>query len=69
MSRTDTADAPKTITADETNVKWYSPAIGDHLRPATRKLLEEYAKIPSDEVEDLIYKIVSLLSLPRLQSP
>jgi hypothetical protein len=39
----------------------YQQFIGDNLTPYGRKIFEEYAGIPSAEVEAHIYKVVSLI--------
>jgi hypothetical protein len=39
------------------NVAWYSETI-DRLGDPTRKPLEKYSKVPADEVEAHIYKVV-----------
>jgi hypothetical protein len=42
------------------HVPWYDPKL-KKLGPSGRELLENYSKIPSTEVEDHIYKIVSFV--------
>ena len=38
--------------------RWYYKAIDDHVSLESRRLLEEYSHIPSDEVDLHIYKLV-----------
>ena len=43
------------------DVPWFQAEIGSSLTEEGRRLLEDYSKIPHDEIEDHIYKIVSVL--------
>ena len=38
--------------------RWYYQDIDGRIKPESRKLLEEYSHIPSEEVDSHIYKLV-----------
>lgn len=38
---------------------WYQDLLGNKLSPEARKLFEQYSKIPAQEVEAHIYRVVS----------
>ena len=46
--------------------RWYYQDIDGHIKPESRRLLEEYSHIPSQDVDSHIYKLVPA---PFLQSP
>jgi hypothetical protein len=48
---------------NSTEVAWYKEAIGPKLGPTARKILEEYSKIPADQLESHVSKIVCLSPL------
>lgn len=54
-----TAD-PDEVAKGDTNVPWYANSIGARLGKSARELLENYSKIPADEVESHVFKIVSV---------
>jgi hypothetical protein len=41
-----------------TDVAWYNEDVGNKLGPKAREILEEYSKIPADQVESHVSKIV-----------
>ena len=47
---------------NSTDVPWYNGDIGPKLGPKAREILEGYSKIPADQVESHVSKIVGLLS-------
>jgi len=57
MAQTDIPDAEKRIGNRDKTVPWYNPDLGSKLTPSARQLFETYSKIPSDSVEDHVYKI------------
>jgi hypothetical protein len=60
MAWTDVKNVEEKINAREKDVPWYNPSIENKLGPSARELLENYNKIPPAEVEDHVYKIVSI---------
>jgi hypothetical protein len=50
----------------DTNVPWYANSIGTRLGKTARQLLENYSKIPADEVESHVFKIVSFSHVKSL---
>lgn len=66
MAQTDIPDAAAKIGSRDKNVPWYIPSLDEKLIPSTRELFESYSKIPANEVENHVYKIVSPHVLPSL---
>lgn len=62
MAETDIPDAAQRIGSRDKTVGWYEPTLGEKLTPSARELFEAYSKIPADEVESHVYKIVPLCS-------
>src|ERR1700761_8860185 len=62
MAHTDIPNAIQKIETRDKDVPWYNPSLDQKLAASTRELLETYSKIPADQVENHVYKIV-LLSL------
>ena len=58
MAETDIPDAETKIANREKDVPWYNPHLGKKLGDSVRELLETYSKIPAEDVEDHVYKIV-----------
>jgi len=58
MAQTDIPNATEKIQERSTDVPWFYQSIGDKLGPSPREVLEHYSKIPADEVEAHVYKIV-----------
>jgi hypothetical protein len=58
MTNTDIPNAPAKIEGRSKDVAWYSPSPGGKLGPAARELLENYSRIPSEEVENHVKIIV-----------
>ena len=42
---------------------WYQASLDNKLSPEARKLFEQYSKIPAQEIETHIYKVVSYFLL------
>ncbi len=64
MAWTDVQDVEAKVNAREKNVPWYNPNLENNLGPSARELLENYSKIPPDEVEDHVSKIVIFCDCP-----
>ena len=58
MTDTDIPSALAKIERRSKDVAWYSPSPGEKLGPAARELLENYSRIPSEEVESHVKNIV-----------
>jgi hypothetical protein len=58
MANTDISNALDKMKARSKDLPWYSPNPGDKLGPAARQLLENYSRIPPEEVEDHVKRIV-----------
>ena len=58
MTGTDVATTKTNIRGKD--VAWYREEIGDKLGVPARELLEQYSKIPPEEVESHVKKIVYL---------
>ena len=54
------ADVEARIDLGDRNVSWYDPKI-KQISASGRELLENYSKIPPAEVEDHVFKIVSIV--------
>lgn len=54
---------------DNRDAPWYAENIGKKLGKSARKLLENYSKIPADEFEDQILKIVSFAQISCITEP
>lgn len=52
--------------ADISLPPWFQSKIGYSLTPPGRQLLEEYSGISASEVEEHIYKIVSVLKIDSI---
>ena len=65
MAQTDIPDAPKKIDNRDKDVPWYNPNLGQKLGDSARELLESYSKIPADDVEDHVYRIVFIVKVVR----
>jgi len=63
MAETDIPDALKKIDNRDKGVPWYNPDLGQKLGDSARELLESYSKIPAEDVEDHVYKIVFSLKV------
>ena len=57
MANTDIPDAMARIDARAKDVPWYKPSVGDKLGTPARELLENYSKIPPEEVASHIEKL------------
>jgi hypothetical protein len=58
MAETDIPDALAKIDNRDKDVLWYNPNLGKKLGDSARELLESYSKIPAEDVENHVYKIV-----------
>lgn len=63
MAQTDIPDAKTKIANRDNDVPWYNPNLGRKLGDSARELLENYSKIPAEEVEEHVYKIVSFVEI------
>ena len=55
--------------APSKDLPWFQANIGPSLTEEGRRLLEEYSRIPHEEIDDHIYKIVSMLHQSLLLEP
>lgn len=59
MSSNDMLAVGKDHPARSRKLPWYQTSLGNKLSPEARKLFEQYSKIPAQEVDAHIYRVVS----------
>ena len=58
MASTDTPNATPKIGSQAKDISWYSPQAGEKLGVLAQELLENYSRIPPEEMESHVEKIV-----------
>lgn len=69
MAHPNSPDAAEKVYSRDKGVSWYSESVGTKLEGPARELLEKYSKIPPEEVENHVYKIVWLSFAYLFRSP
>jgi len=65
----DTVVLPTNHPARSKDLPWYNPSLSGLLRPSMSLLLENWSKVPGDEIEAHIYSVVSGLQRKRSLYP